>query len=390
MNGKRLTTRILMSLLGAIFLVPLMTQNASAYTQGRLIDDQVFDNSGTMNESQIQDFLSSKGPCLVNYQSADFDYSIATGWTYGSNVSAAHIIFKASQEWGLNPQVILTTLQKEQSLITGTSCDSWRYNSAMGYACPDSGGCDTHYAGFTKQVLWGSWQLKFNKERSLGNTGWNGDGNITYVGFMTQGSYKRCDSCVTISYDGNATIDGQVIHLENGATASLYTYTPHLGQSFPGLFTQWFGPPTADSAMGQPLHRLYRRANDRHFYTLNAGERSAAIQQGYTYEAISYYVSYGQAPDLVPIYRLYNPKTDYHFYTISPDERNRATGIGFVYEGIGFYASPMQMTGTVPVFRLVNKGTGMHLFTINPSERDTAMKNNYLYEGISYYAGLGQ
>jgi hypothetical protein len=232
------------------------TAHAADYSNSHLIDDGVFDNVSTMNEAQIQAFLVSKGSCLASYNDVDPTWTGNT-WTYTGSVSAAHTIYKVSQQWGINPQVLLATLQKEQSLITGTSCVAPQIISAMGYDCPDSGTrydypaigvtgtCVSHQknAGFARQVLWAGWQLKFGKERSEGNTAWDGDGDITYVGYMTQGTFKRCAAsyCPPVAFDGNATIDGQLIHLENGATASLYAYTPHLGQSFPGIFEGWFG-----------------------------------------------------------------------------------------------------------------------------------------------------
>src|SRR5581483_10607175 len=145
-----------------------------------------------------------------------------------SQVSASTIIYKSAQQWGMNPQVLIATLQKEESLITGTDCAAWRYNSAMGYGCPDSGGCNAKYAGFSKQVLWGGWQLAFGRHRSEGDLAWDGDGDINYVGYMTAGTYRRCNSCSSVTYDGYATIDGQQVHMDTGTTASLYTYTPHL------------------------------------------------------------------------------------------------------------------------------------------------------------------
>ncbi len=234
---------------------------AHAYTQTRLMDDAVFDNVGSLNATQIADFLAARtgpftklasaSPCLSGYNDINFHWD-GTKWHYGSDadwntawgpaqIPASTIIAQAAQTWGINPEVLIATLQKEESLVTGTSCDSWRYNSAMGYGCPDSGGCNPRYVGFTKQVLWGAWQLKFNKERSYGNTTWDGDDVITYVGYMTQGNRKRCGSCTVNYYDGYATLDGQSIYLENGTTASLYTYTPHLGNSTPVNFQGWFG-----------------------------------------------------------------------------------------------------------------------------------------------------
>ncbi len=254
--------RWLTPLLVAFGVAVALSGQASAYSNSRLMDDQVFDNVGSLNAAQVADFLAARtgpftklsgpSPCLSGHSNINFHWDNVK-WHYGSDadwntawgpaqIAASDIIYKAAQMWGINPQVLIATLQKEQSLITGTSCDGWRYNSAMGYGCPDSGGCNPKYAGFSKQVLWGAWQLKFNKERSYGNTTWDGDDVITYVGYMTQGTRKRCGTCTANYYDGYATIDGQTFYLENGTTASLYTYTPHLGQSFPGIFQGWFGP----------------------------------------------------------------------------------------------------------------------------------------------------
>jgi len=99
----------------AAFIVPA---HATDYNNSRLMDDQIFDNNASMNESQIQSFLSARGSCLASYNDVDPTWTGST-WTYGGSASAAHTIYKVSQQWGLNPQVIIATLQKEQSLITG-------------------------------------------------------------------------------------------------------------------------------------------------------------------------------------------------------------------------------------------------------------------------------
>ncbi len=239
-------------------------QATTDYSNSDMMDDVTFNKVGTLNGAQIQSFfagqpgpyttLSGGSPCLTSYQTPNFYWDGST-WHYGTdsnwntdwgtaNISAAAAIYQAAQMWGINPEVIISTLEKEESLVSGTSCDGWRYQSAMGYDCPDSGGCSSTYAGFTKQVLWGSWQLEFGQERSEGNLAWDGDGDIQYVGYMTAGTYQRCDNATTCPptvFDGSATIDGQTIQLANGSTASLYSYTPHLNQSFPGIFEQWFG-----------------------------------------------------------------------------------------------------------------------------------------------------
>src|ERR1700683_6323 len=239
-------------------------QATTDYSNSEMMDDVVFNKVNSLTEAQIQSFLGGQSgpyttlaggsPCLTAYQTPNFHWDGAS-WHYGTdsnwntawgsaNISAAAAVYQAAQMWGINPEVILATLEKEESLVSGSSCDGGRYQSAMGYDCPDSGGCSSTYAGFTKQVLWGSWQLEFGQERSEGNLAWDGDGDIQYVGYMTAGTYQRCDNsstCPPTLFDGSAVIDGQTIQLANGATASLYSYTPHLNQSFPGIFEQWFG-----------------------------------------------------------------------------------------------------------------------------------------------------
>ncbi len=225
---------------GATFC--LASPARAAFNNNRVMDDGVFDNSTTMDEASIQSFLNSfPNSCLKNYQAPyPNDY-----FNYGGNVPAARVIKRAADLWGINPQVILATLEKEESLVRGNAgCADWRYNSAMGMGCPDGGSCPSPaYAGFSKQVTKGSWQLKYNKERSYGNTGWGDNDSLTYYGYMTQGNRKRCGSCSNIYYDGWASIDSTSVHMDTGATASLYTYTPHFhgNQNFVALFEAWFG-----------------------------------------------------------------------------------------------------------------------------------------------------
>lgn len=215
---------------------------SAGFSNNRVIDDGVFDNAATMDEGSIQSFLNSfSNSCLKNYQAPyPNDY-----FNYGGNVPAARVIKRAADLWGINPQVILTTLEKEESLVRGNAgCADWRYNSAMGMGCPDGGSCPAPaYAGFSKQVTKGSWQLKFNKERAWGNVGWGDNGSLTYYGYMTQGYRKRCASCSNIYYDGWTSIDNTSVHMDTAATASLYTYTPHFhgNQNFVALFEAWFG-----------------------------------------------------------------------------------------------------------------------------------------------------
>lgn len=234
----------------------LKLASADTFNQNDVMDDAVFDDSGSMTQQQIQNFLNSfPNSCLSNY-SAPYpsDY-----FTYGSNAPASSIIKQVSSLWGINPKVILATLEKEENLVTGNAgCDSWRYNSAVGMGCSDTGPCPSAgYAGFSQQVTKGMWQLTFNRQRSEGNLNWGDNGSIYYGGFMTPGTYSRQSGAPTTYYDGIATIDGVSVTMTNGATAALYTYTPHFhgNQNFQAIFNQWFGSTHFPQPIGGYLYQ---------------------------------------------------------------------------------------------------------------------------------------
>lgn len=263
-----------------IFVVPAF---ASDSPKSNIIDDAVFSNQSTMNESQIQNFINQfPNSCLLsqnmpnNLGTATFKDPIDYFHYDITDSTPAHIIFWASQFYHLNPQVILTTLEKEENLVTGLQgCALFRYNSAMGYNCPDSLTIHDYAdlgifqtcveqsgnAGFVRQVSHASWQLSFDKERAYGNLDWLGDGATPYYGRMTKGNRARCvidtNRCASSSiysviyYDGYTTIDGESVYLSNGATAALYNYTPHF-TSFYHIFTQWFGSTYSPDFAAEP------------------------------------------------------------------------------------------------------------------------------------------
>ena len=401
--------------------ISLAPAEASAFSPTRLMDDGVFDNSTTMNSAQIQSMfdgtdgkLASGSTCLKAYQTPNFRYD-GTLWHYGditttdvndpnyprrwmpsfgpNMIPASQAIAQASQQWSLNPQVLIATLEKEESLISGTSCDVWRYNSALGYGCPDSGGCNPKYAGFSRQVLWGSWQLKFSKERALGNVAWDGDGDITYVGFMTQGTFRRCSTCTANYYDGGAVLDGQRLVLETATTASLYTYTPHLGQSFPGLFEKWFGSVlTVCGANEVPLPQVQRLYNPRtfeNFYTAYQCEANAVISKlGFEAAGAVFNISSSALPNATPVYRLYDARHRTHLWTASGDDITFAVRtLGFQIDGLAFWMAPSTSSNIFPVTRLYNPITFHHFWTLSKNEADAVIRNaGYRAEGVGFYS----
>jgi hypothetical protein len=266
----------------------------NAATNNNLIDDGIFDNTNTMSAAQIDSFLNGFPNSCISTNSGfsapdPTGYSPSTGYKYGNAVSAGKAIYDASQAYELNPQVLLTKLQNEEGLVRGDGpygCGALPMSAALGYACTDSDTASHTYsytngsdpgtlstplfyrfgnpvnsvtntcvnsvskAGFTQQLIRASWLLKFGRMRSEGNTGWaivkpnwdnSDDLSTCYGGPMTQGWFKRCPSeTSTTYYDGYTSIDGQSIHMDTGATASLYWYTPHI-QSFSSIFESWFG-----------------------------------------------------------------------------------------------------------------------------------------------------
>ncbi len=196
-----------------------------------IIEDPTFAASNTMTVVDIQNFLNSQMPdCDTNgdkliYDSRDgytktrrqyaADRGVYTPFTclrnYSENgLSSSQIIYNTAQEIGINPQVILVVLQKEQSLIT----DDWpwpiNYRSAMGMGCPESSACDSKYYGLANQVSYGSKLLKAVYNKSCDPEG-------PLYNFTYFNTFK----------DQFRTIDNKATLVGSCATAALYQYTPH-------------------------------------------------------------------------------------------------------------------------------------------------------------------
>lgn len=271
---------------------------SASFNSNNIIDDAVFNNTGSMSASQIDDFLN-KFPNSCISQNSGFEakipngYSPSGGFTFGNFASAGNVISAAANTYSINPQVLLATLEKEQSLVTGQNnfsgyCnngDQNKYTAAVGYGCPDGGtvynwsGVSLYRrngveqtttgstcvnaaakAGFSQQIIRAAWLLKFGQQRSYGNVSWavvtgswdNSDDPATcYGGPMVQGTRQRCTGGPAVYYDGLLTIDGSTIHVDNGPTAALYWYTPHFhgNQNFVSIFEAWFGSTHSNDAM---------------------------------------------------------------------------------------------------------------------------------------------
>ncbi len=316
---KRFRSSVYYLLVGVIFLSGCLVwlsarQASAAFNKNLLITDSIFSNYGSMTSLQIDSFLNTfPSSCIstkAKFTAPDpTGYNPTNGFLYGGNVSAGRVIYDSAQAYGLNPQVIIATLQKEQSLVSGTAgCSTLRYVGAMGYGCPDSGTTHSYTggnfytinghtvstvsgtcvnskakAGFSQQVIHGAWLLKFGQERSRGHTTWavikgkwdnSDDPDTCYGGPMTKGTFKRCSNGSAVTYDGYTTIDNGSVFMGSGATATLYWYTPHIhgNQSFVSIYEGWFGSTIGLADVVHPDGALIKKPTSAAIYQVKAGQ----------------------------------------------------------------------------------------------------------------------
>ncbi|HSW70357.1 MAG TPA: FG-GAP-like repeat-containing protein [Gammaproteobacteria bacterium] len=247
----KLLYRLILSLVIIGLTGSFFAPAAHAASNERMMDDSIFDTSRSMEAGDIQNFLNQfPNSCLKNY-SDEFPYDY---FNYSGSASAAVIIRRASDLWGVNPRVLLAKLEVEENMVTGSSgCAAYQYASAMGFDCPgptrqanyrgtEITTCVQHDSamGFARQVTKGGWTLKWAKERANDNLNWltSDDAPTVYHGsFVSAGMHKRCGSCDPIYDDG--TFQG--VDVQTGATASFYNYTPFLNQSVDNVYEGWWG-----------------------------------------------------------------------------------------------------------------------------------------------------
>lgn len=170
------------------------------FDRNRVISDAAFTDSEAMTEAEIQAFLDEtpygNKSALANYTSG------------GKRASRA--IAEAAEKYHLNPLVILTRAQMEQSLIGKSSASKTALDFAFGCGCPDNASCSETWRGFHKQA-----DCMASHMRSYLDD-LESDGS-TIAGWQV-GKAKK-------------TLDPQWVTPKNKATAALYTYTPWVGTS---------------------------------------------------------------------------------------------------------------------------------------------------------------
>jgi uncharacterized protein with LGFP repeats len=332
----------------------------SKFKPGNIIGDSVFFNKNAMNVSQVQAFLNSKvgvcaagASCLKSYSQATTSKgadAMCAAYAGSPSESAATIIWKVGQACGINPQVIIVTLQKEQGIVTSNAPTAYMYRSAMGYACPDTAACDSQYYGFFNQVYSAAHQFK----RYANPPGTSN--------FFTWYPVGRASSILFSPYPG---CPSSSVFIENQATANLYYYTPYQpnanalaagyggssdkcaafgNRNFYNYYNDWFGS-SSGVAGGDAIDRLYaslggasgslgRVVTDASWFDANGG----GMVKGYENGAITWTAAGGA-------------------YVISGDIRAYYGALGGVAGSMGWTLSPANKLsdhggGTVQAFQL--------------------------------------
>jgi hypothetical protein len=230
---------------------PQKAYATATFNANTLVSDGVFVNKDAMSVAQIQSFLVAKNSILATTPS-----SMLGPNANGRN--AAQIIWDAGRasisDYGsasrpsnpftvsLSPQVILATLQKEQSLVTGSftmgsGAHQTALNGAMGMDCPDQGGCsnmNSAFAGFANQVTYGAAALWLQYWRAYSPANYSNTNPPRRIGDTINFNAVLPSVCNDPRFS-NVTIS-------NGATASLYRYTTGCNgnYNFWLFMTTWF------------------------------------------------------------------------------------------------------------------------------------------------------
>ncbi|REJ07595.1 hypothetical protein DY023_02845 [Microbacterium bovistercoris] len=273
--SRILTAVVAAAALSLSVLVPVTTASATpvngpvkmslvGFSAGNIISDAVFTAESTMTEAQIQSFFNSKVKtcqsgytCLKDFRITSVSRSADTyckGYTGAANESAARIIYRVSQSCDINPQVLIVMLQKEQGLVTHTWPSQWRYDKALGQACPDTAPCDPTFVGFFHQIYGAARQMQIYMEGR-------------YFTWYAPGKTWN------IRYNPNTACGSSPVYVANKATSALYYYTPYQpnaaalragygtgdscsaygNRNFYNYFTDWFGSTQTPASTTPPV-----------------------------------------------------------------------------------------------------------------------------------------
>ncbi len=194
----------------------------SQFDPGSIISDEVFYDTDSMTAAQIAAFLNNVGAsCQGAWCARNLTVDVPSmpknrycDAYPGGRQSAATAIAGISAACGINPQVMLVTLQKEAGLLTRSDATQASWNAAWGWYCPDTGpggsaNCDPAHAGFVNQLYGMAQQWSRYK--------------------FDPGKYHyRAGQVADVMWNVKESGCGSApVYIRNAATASLYNYTPY-------------------------------------------------------------------------------------------------------------------------------------------------------------------
>ena len=279
---------------------PAAAVTGSQWQAGNIISDSEFYNPGTMTVGQIQSFLDAQVPscasgytCLKDYTTRTTSHAAQSGlcaaYTGRASETSAAIFYNVGRACGINPQVLLVLVQKEQGLVQATAPRQYAYDYATGANCPDSTGCDASSKGFFNQVYLAAYQFRYYRLHP------------TYYNYIA----GRTNS---IQYNPNPSCGSGNVFIQNQATAGLYIYTPYQpnaaalanlhgtgdkcsaygNRNFWVFFNEWFVPPSEPFDLGG---MIATRPNGTLWYYRNGGTAthpfSTAVQIGHGWQHLS-------------------------------------------------------------------------------------------------------
>ena len=259
----------------------------TTFDPNKLVEDAVFSDTKTFGGATgIQKFLESKNSVLANTTPeflAKLKEPTVTMLKTGLEDpepalprlrTGAELIWDVSQSAGINPQVILVTLQKEQGLVTTRQNDpvdrlQRALDFAMGFDCPDSTGCGTLFPGFYFQ-LFGNIDASGNRYLGAAKALMKSFNAPSGRGPVINGAVSKVGDVIELdntlgAYDGIPA--KQTVMLQNKATAALYRYTPHVfngNYNFQKYFLAWFRYPNGT---------IMTLASDPALYIIQNGSR---------------------------------------------------------------------------------------------------------------------
>ncbi|MEI6498415.1 MAG: hypothetical protein WCO23_00435 [bacterium] len=291
---------------------------SAAYEVNNFSSDSIFVAKNSMSAEEINNFLKSHNSVFADYiipETVQVPYptlddikfvtvrqfnEATHSALYGKTV--AQLIYDECQEHNINPQVILTIMEKESSAIT-MNRDAflskknrlawplfYMYDETMG-ECLNYGTSCNHETYF-QEIASG-----------FGGVGQQIAYATAYFGKL-MGEYTNGGRCLHNSSSSTCTsyelynepikLDGQTVSCQSASCRILYLYTPHISssQSFFNIFARWWNEPnTGQSISSFPKTTVItgNTSNDFAQYVVDTYEDNVIIKGTKTGQSIAYF-----------------------------------------------------------------------------------------------------